>query len=512
MSLREAGAPNDGPTPKANLVFASASAELGEAWEKVFQALRQEDPQFSVAVVPTKAGFNGTSTEQISHVSVIPLNLKSSQTIPKSHEAVQAYQAFGRSHDFGGVRHVAIKLMNRMDFTGTLRFLERETLFSSFTMSAFDLLLNLKPKIVVFDVTPHEFSDFVLWSVAECLRIPVLFFQPCSLVPAMVARTRLDIVVAPVGARVGDSPLAEYFSELAQSTLSSLATGIQPSYMETQRRRDVTVARWRHKFLEVAATFRWLRIERYPESLDFSGQSWRSNFMTRAAKLFVVRSLQNTLRVKAMSLGRPVQNFDDYCVFALHYEPERTSLPEGLPIDFQLDAIASARTLVPEASELIVKEHYSQQTSALRGFLGRSPSFYDLVESLPRTRFAPTDSRLMDYVAGANCVFTLTGTIAIESVLRGVPVVYFGNPWWAGLPGTVRFDEVSKFSDLQSVCGSPSEAINALLDIIAKNMIPGSPAGSAQAGNRGSVPIELLAESVSSITQCICQVLNVQKM
>jgi hypothetical protein len=202
---------------------------------------------------------------------------------------------------------------------------------------------------------------------------------------------------------------------------------------------------------------------------------------------------------------------DLYSVFALHYEPERTSLPEGLPIDFQADAVLKARGLIPEASLLVVKEHYSQQTSALRGFTGRSPLFYDLVESFPNTVFANTTDRLSELVVGAQCVFTLTGTIAIEAVLRGVPVAYFGNPWWSGLPGTVRFDKGVTFEDVVGqTIPSEGEVVSFLEDLTQNHMIPGSASESVETIEKrlGPLPKSFFEAEARSIIDCVVAVLE----
>ena len=43
---------------------------------------------------------------------------------------------------------------------------------------------------------------------------------------------------------------------------------------------------------------------------------------------------------------------------------------------------------------------------------------------------------------------TISGSVAIERSLKGMQTLYFGIPWWAGLPGT------SKFSDRASLVES----------------------------------------------------------
>jgi hypothetical protein len=208
--------------------------------------------------------------------------------------------------------------------------------------------------------------------------------------------------------------------------------------------------------------------------VDLSGHNPNHGFFSRLLKVLLVRSLQQNLRKNALCLGGDVDLSKPYAILALHYEPERTSMPEGLPIDFQGDALARARALLPDKTTLVVKEHYSQQSAAKRGFAGRTPLFYDLVKSFPNTVFAKTTVALSSIVGGAECVVTLTGTIAVEAVLRGVPVGYFGTPWWEGLPGTTRITEGIKYEDLVRVALPSEDQVFAFLKDLHDNaMIPG---------------------------------------
>ena len=163
-----------------------------------------------------------------------------------------------------------------------------------------------------------------------------------------------------------------------------------------------------------------------------------------------------------------------YVLFALHYEPERTSFPDGLPIFSQADAVVAARAIVPDSSELLVKEHYSQTSSALRGFLGRSPSFFDIMDDFSNASFVGPTVPASSLIEGAECIFTLTGTIALEAVFRGVRVAYFGSPWWEGLPGTIRVNADTTWEEIQMVSlPTADEAQEFLEDLVVNHMTPG---------------------------------------
>jgi hypothetical protein len=401
--------------------------------------------------------------------------------------------------------------LNRKDLTGTLRFLEREVMLAGTVSLVLKLLDEERPNLIAFPVTPHEFLNYVLWASATWRGIPVLFFQPSPIAPAMMPRTSLDAAFNPPEARVSSSSVKADVIKVARERLDILVNGLDPAYMQIQQSRDKKVNSLWHKALAFRASVRWLFSERFPESIDLSGHAHNHGIFTRALKVLLSRSLQGALSKRVNDVGLDVVPSLPYCLFALHYEPERTSLPEGLPIDFQADALITARALIPEASTLVVKEHYSQQTSALRGFLGRSPLFYDLIQSFHNTMFARTSGRLSELVDDAQCVFTLTGTVAIEAVLRGVPVAYFGSPWWEGLPGTLRLGDEVTFDDIVSQVMPSRDDVFAFFDDLTLNrMIPGVASESIDTVEKrlGPLPDGFFDAEARAIADCIRYLLD----
>lgn len=425
--------------------------------------------------------------------------------------AVQTLNSFSRDEEWVKFASTSLKLLNRNDLTGTFRYLEREVFLRATVLRVIDVLLERKPQLVVFGVTPHEFLPYVVQNVAGWLGIPSLFFQPSSLAPAMIARLSLREFFVPHGYSVGESSVGDHLRAVAQEKLNSLLQGTDPAYMSIQRDRDLVVASPRHRVTNIRSTLLWLFRDRFPTSVDLTGHNHRHGIFSRGFKILATRSLQNTLKRRVFQLGEAPMPDSPYCVFALHYEPERTSIPEGYPILFQGDAIAASRSLVPESHALVVKEHYSQQSAALRGFAGRSPLFYDLVENFQNTFFSPTQSKLIELVEGADCVFTLTGTIAIEAVLRGVRVGFYGSPWWEGLPGAMRITHTTTYGDLMAVPIPEVREVQGFIDsLVSSAMIPGLAGESVKTIEKrlGPLPGGFAEAEAHAVAACILEILK----
>lgn len=423
-----------------------------------------------------------------------------------SRTTVQSYADFIRSPGYTSFRYLSIKLLNRLDLTGTFRLLDREVAVQSATVAMFDALERIRPDLVVFPLVPHEFLPFILSRSAQWLGIKRLYFSPSALAPAMRVHADWDLSSWEESRALESSEASMSVLSSVSQAVTNLSRGNPPQYMANQRSRDESARRKISKIRSVKQSLASLISERFPGSVGFTGHAAVSPFLRRLSGLLLTRSLQESLRKRIWALGETTPPAHEYAIFALGYEPELTTLPLGMPIEYQGDAIIIARALLPERTRLWVKEHYSQQSSALRGFAGRSPDFYDSIEALPNTSFAHADIALTPFISSAVCVFTLTGSVAIEAVLSGTPVGYFGSPWWSGMPGTLRIQPETTQTEIQAVkIPSRDDLIAFLNKKHTTKMVPGfGPESWSFAERRfGALPESIVREETEGIMTLI---------
>jgi hypothetical protein len=422
-------------------------------------------------------------------------------------EAIEAGIAFRNSLGYESTRFLSMKMLNRMDFSGTFRMLEREILFQQGVMFAIQTLLRIGPSLIVFRVTPHEFLPFLLHKVADFLGIEVLHFQPCSVAPVLFARfSSAQNPWSPLFLPPG-SEITDFVESCANRALNSLADKNSPRYITSQITRDKNSSRLSSRFRAVRNSIKWLLVARFPNEFDLTGHGRRDTFVARIVRLLLSRSLALTLRFTIRGHGVNQGGASPFALFALHYEPERTSIPDGLPVDHQLDAVMDTRALLPSHFKLLVKEHYSQQSSALRGYLGRSPSFYQLIDRFPNTEMAPFAGDSAQLLKGAACVVTLTGTIGIEAALAGTPALYYGSPWWSGMPGAIHRSELGRFTDFETNSMPDRGSVMAfLVNRILNEGLPGLGSESITTieENFGKLPKGFRQSEADAISQIIC--------
>lgn len=162
--------------------------------------------------------------------------------------------------------------------------------------------------------------------------------------------------------------------------------------------------------------------------------------------------------VSVDALDRP------FVYFPLHYEPEANADVFGGAYAFQPDAIAALAACIPKDWIVLLKE------SPAQGILRRGEAFHGLIESLPNVRWVPDDTSSAMLVERAALVASLCGTVGYEALLIGKPCLYFGDPWYAGLPGAVRFDpglDLEALARVEVKKGALDAAVNALVSAAA---------------------------------------------
>ena len=121
----------------------------------------------------------------------------------------------------------------------------------------------------------------------------------------------------------------------------------------------------------------------------------------------------------------------------LHFQPERTSNPEGGPHYDQLEVALHLRRLLPATHHLAIREHPSQ-FMMMRNALGyRSLNYYRALGSAEGVTLVSTKEDPFEVMDASAELVTIAGNAALEAVLRGTPASYLGQPWFRGAPGVV---------------------------------------------------------------------------
>lgn len=422
------------------------------AWSRTLMSLVD---QGHALVAGTRAPDPGLPGAKENDFQVFPSDFREQDylEIPITASALRVFAEFSISPIAGEFRQVAMAMLSRRDISGTFRFIDREVVIRRLGAALTSQLLACKPTHLIFEGAPHEPVDYILFILGKWMGIKTLFFQTTSVGPQILPRTSLHETHPTMSGDnqnllPPDDPSQIAFDH-ARIEFERIVKGEEPFWMrnlhqEQQKRKRLSVEL--KKYLVFLG--RTLPRRAVPSNA-LTGHGTAVSAALVSIDKFLTRSLRNAFDKAVLGLPQALDlGPGSYAIFALHYEPEATTLPGGLPFVSQLDAVLAARAFLPTDITLIVKEHFAQSSGVRYGFIGRSPLAYELLDALPGVQLLGPGKSVTNLARQAKLIFTVTGTVGIEMPSKGVPVVYLGNPWWEGSPGTYKLSSNLQYENL----------------------------------------------------------------
>lgn len=387
------------------------------------------------------------------------------------------------SLEFRALKEKTIKMMDRHDLTGMFRYPDREALFYSLFFYFWDRMAALKPTLLVSVHSPHLPGPMVLYGVCALQGVKTVHVREVPQAELTYLATDFKDGFLPTASdqdakssRIKD--LVDYVSKF--ETLDYGA--IEPSYMKAQRAADAAGPLVEARTAVTGfGSYRKLRRGRKMDAPPQSASSYRvtsADFMEDRPKVrFRVEDGQPEIEARlAYKLAvRDLQEFEygqvasplnmkrRYVYFPLHYEPEKTSNPDGGDYFNVFEAVAALRAFLPLDVAIFVKEHYTQLSPRMSGFRGRSAYLYRALRNLPRVGFAPLETPTLDLIGNAVFTASQTGTACLEAACMGRKAVLMGDIWFSHCPNVYRFEDLTDYQALMAEPVQDRAAIEAFV-------------------------------------------------
>ena len=161
-----------------------------------------------------------------------------------------------------------------------------------------------------------------------------------------------------------------------------------------------------------------------------------------------------------------------YAIYFLHVQPEITV--EGMAFDFQDQAntLRSILAALPADTDLVVKEH-----SPMLGY--RPLEVYSQLVHMPGLIIADTHEDSHKLITHASVVVTLTGTVALEAILYGIPAIVLGSIYFDCFKGIYKPEHLNELKRLLSIpeelLGATEEDALRALGSLLRASAPGNP-------------------------------------
>jgi hypothetical protein len=289
-----------------------------------------------------------------------------------------------------------------------------------------------RPSRLIASSTPHSVEAWIFAKCFEILQLPVFVLERTPVNDRAWVYRGLDTQsvvrhssVVPKG-DLSESSIKVMREQRGGKPGAKDANGFYLSRMELSSIKGADSNAW------------WS----YRREFGFLRSGRLISLPIRLASFFLKRTLLKSYRDVSMS-GLPQAPF---VVFFMHYQPERSSLPEGLSFAQQWLAIRRLSWALPAGWTLVVREHPSMWLHPI-DITVRTPGLYRDIASLPNVRICSMDVDTFEVIDRSTAVATLTGSVGFQAILRSRPVLAFGLPAYKDHPACLS---VSSLGELRS--------------------------------------------------------------
>lgn len=293
---------------------------------------------------------------------------------------------------------------------------------------------------VFFPRTPHFGWDVVLFFVAKHLGINTLILQRTDLNRFHLIRTdwryALDLV------KLDNNEVhwsADEINTMLQgdSEFVKYSKSLNSHINQVSARRNVL----RYSINALRFIFRWTRLpihlwktrdKPWTDSAFFCNE--RVSFSEKYY-LYIKRYLDNKKYLSAYKHLSVIPDLNvPYIYCAMHFQPERSTQPEGMGYEDLFLAISMLSAALPSGWLIYVKEHPRQFDSwppDLRKMNARSVNYYNEIAAIPGVKFVPVDFNSHALISNSRIASTITGSTGWEALKSGKPAIILGYSWYS---------------------------------------------------------------------------------
>ena len=269
-----------------------------------------------------------------------------------------------------------------------------------------DIICDNHPEFVFFHATPHEICSWTLGKVADALGIPVYSTKSAplpwkSMLTCGLSSSRL-IPIEDVDDKEMNAKFADDYYSANQKKYDDAIPSYEKERIEARKGNFWS---WKKEFQNC---FKAKNIKYF---------AYHLYAMFRKHSLF---KYYQSLAEHSLDLNQK------YVVVFLHFQPERTSLPEGRFFTQQYNLIKTISLALSDDYKIFVKEHPSTFVNNL-DIRYRTKEFYNDIASLRNVKLVDIGIDSFTLIDQSVCIATITGTVGIQSFIRGKSVLCFGD-------------------------------------------------------------------------------------
>ena len=359
------------------------------------------------------------------------------------------YSDFFKSQNYLNAKDICLKMMDRLDLYGQFNRIDREVYFHKLTIWTLKKVYYSKPKFLIAAEAPHDHAKYIIYEILLFLNIPVFKFNCWTPAPLLFLQELPKNIFIHKEFKI-DSEIDKLMDKYIVDYFNGIKLNNEAVYMRRHRLNSRLHILFINYFTkDIKKHFNdikhntWMLLKSIYNPIN----PYRASFIYREYLKFKrIKNLKKNIKKSVSKSKLPKK----YVYFPLHYEPERTTNPDGGEFHDQFKAIVKLRDFLPDDFSIVVKEHPSQIYVRERGSRGRSPLFYNLLKSIKNLNIVDYKTNSNNLIKNAEIVATITGTVALEGAILGKKSITFGSVWYDGAPNIYRFSEQFSFDEFNN--------------------------------------------------------------
>jgi len=314
-------------------------------------------------------------------------------------------------------------------------------LIEKIVVNSLRVIRATRPRRLVSGSTPHSLEAFIFAKCFEALGLPVYVLERTPINNRAWIYSGLDTqsVVPRPRACEGRAEITPYTRKQVREQRESVAgqrdkNGFLVSRMDLSSVKGSDAHEWWSVRRELGMLFEGRLIPSPPRLMS----SYLKHRLYKSYEKLEMNGLPN----------------GPFVIFFMHYQPERSSLPEGLFHVQQWIAIRQISWALPPGWTLLVREHPTTWLQPL-DITVRTASLYEDIAALPNTRICSMQVDTFELIDKCAVVATLTGSVGFQALLRDKPVIVFGLAAYKDHPGCFSVQTAEQLAAALGVIQQP---------------------------------------------------------
>ena len=361
---------------------------------------------------------------------------------------------FFKSPNYLRAKDRCLKMMDRIDLYGLFNRLDREVVFNKLAIWILKEISEQNPEYLIMSEFAHSHAQYLVYEICDYLGMKIAKFNDWgSILPMMFLQNvktgerykiRFNFPI-----QIKDQFLFDINNHVNKLSNRKINDNYVPEYIKKIWQIDKFKHNYsffiKDKIYQAKLFFFQLRQsikKSYYKINPYKINVFQLNSIIKTRKKYLLKycqknSLEANLKIK-------------FVYFALHFEPERTTNPDGGYFHDQFLALIHLRAMLPHDVMIYVKEHPTQIKRIKIGIKGRSPLFYELIKEIDNVSLVDINSDTYSLTMNSLFVATITGTAAREAAIMGKKALIFGDSWFNGCPNVFSWNENLTFDQIIS--------------------------------------------------------------